>query len=412
MNYLISAYSINPNNGSEDGVGWNWLLQYEKNYKEGDKIILLTKKYNEDDTVQGMKENDIQHVELVVVDVPRYLNWFREKYSIFHHMYYILWQHWAWKWVKKSDIKFDIIHHVTMGDYRFLGKMWKVKEAYSILGPVGGAQITPKSLKRYEKNRIFSYLREIVNKSCNINPFYHNAINKFNLVVASNIETYNQLYEIIINKDRLIKMVELGIQMPNDKKKLRESRNSDTVELIFVGRLIAKKGIYFLMDVIEKIPRNIKYQLSIYGDGPLKTELEHWIEKCNLTEKVVCKGNISHKEMLEKYKDADIFLITSLRETGGTVLLEAMENLLPIVGFNASFCAELAQYKCGLFVDVKQPLENIINDFQSSLLTLILNENMRNQLGRNGEKYAETLTWENKYSYIVGRAANEIKSEN
>ena len=53
MNYLISAYSVNPYHGSEDGVGWNWVLQYEKNYKAGDRIILLTKKYNEEDPEQG-----------------------------------------------------------------------------------------------------------------------------------------------------------------------------------------------------------------------------------------------------------------------------------------------------------------------------------------------------------------------
>lgn len=50
MNYLISAYSVNPYKGSEDSIGWNWVLQYEKNYKEGDRIILLTKKFNEKDT--------------------------------------------------------------------------------------------------------------------------------------------------------------------------------------------------------------------------------------------------------------------------------------------------------------------------------------------------------------------------
>lgn len=56
MNYLISAYSVNPYKGSEDSIGWNWVLQYEKNYKEGDRIILLTKKFNEKDTRRGLKE--------------------------------------------------------------------------------------------------------------------------------------------------------------------------------------------------------------------------------------------------------------------------------------------------------------------------------------------------------------------
>ena len=66
MNYLISAYSVNPYKGSEDSIGWNWVLQYEKNYKEGDRIILLTKKFNEKDTRKGLKEFNIQHVELVL----------------------------------------------------------------------------------------------------------------------------------------------------------------------------------------------------------------------------------------------------------------------------------------------------------------------------------------------------------
>ena len=137
MNYLISAYSVNPYKGSEDSIGWNWVLQYEKNYKEGDKIILLTKKFNENDTRKGFREFNIQHVELVIVDVPNVLNWFREKYSVFHHMYYILWQHWAWIWVKHSGIHFDVIHHVTMNDYRIPSELYKAKGAKVIWGPMG-----------------------------------------------------------------------------------------------------------------------------------------------------------------------------------------------------------------------------------------------------------------------------------
>ena len=156
MNYLISAYSVNPYHGSEDGVGWNWILQYEKNWKPGDRIVVLTKKFNERATSRGFKEFGVSHVELVVVDVPMWLNWFREKYSVFHHMYYILWQHWAWIWVKKSGIHFDVIHHVTMGDFRIPGEMYKSNATRLIFGPVGGAQVTPKSLKCYEKGSLWS----------------------------------------------------------------------------------------------------------------------------------------------------------------------------------------------------------------------------------------------------------------
>lgn len=56
---------MNPYHGSEDGVGWNWVLQYEKNYKAGDRIILLTKKYNEEDTRKGLEEFGIKHIHHV-----------------------------------------------------------------------------------------------------------------------------------------------------------------------------------------------------------------------------------------------------------------------------------------------------------------------------------------------------------
>lgn len=38
---------------------------------------------------KGLKNLIYKYVELVIVDVPDALNWFREKHSTFHHMYYI-----------------------------------------------------------------------------------------------------------------------------------------------------------------------------------------------------------------------------------------------------------------------------------------------------------------------------------
>lgn len=56
MNYLISAYSINPYKGSEDAVGWNWLVQIHKHSdKYKDKIYVVTRAYNAEGTLDGIK---------------------------------------------------------------------------------------------------------------------------------------------------------------------------------------------------------------------------------------------------------------------------------------------------------------------------------------------------------------------
>lgn len=48
---------------------------------------------------------------------------------------------WAWLWVKHSGINFDVIHHVTMNDYRIPSELYKAKGAKVIWGPMGGAQV-------------------------------------------------------------------------------------------------------------------------------------------------------------------------------------------------------------------------------------------------------------------------------
>lgn len=395
MNYLISAYSVNPYHGSEDGVGWNWVLQYEKNYKPGDRIILLTKRFNEEDTRKGMKEFGVIHTELVITDVPMFLNWFREKYSMFHHMYYILWQHWAWLWVKKSGIKFDVIHHVTMGDYRIPGEMYKAKSARTILGPVGGAQTTPKSLKIYEKNKIASHIRKLVNISCSINPFYKKKIKAFTDVILSNGETYQQIVKIR-GTERTFQIVELGLS--DEYKNIQLHNKNGKFNILYAGRFIDKKGIIFLIEAISMLKGKIDFQLNLCGGGPLLNKILQLIKYYQLNDCVKICGEKPYNEMLVYYKEADIFVMPSLRETGGTVLIEAMAFGLPIVAFDTSFCSQLKEKNCGIFIETNQNLDAVKKDFVNAIINLYQNKELIKELGNNGYFYVNNeLTWSEKF---------------
>ena len=395
MNYLISAYSVNPYKGSEDSIGWNWVLQYEKNYKEGDRIILLTQKFNEKDTRKGLKEFNIQHVELVIVDVPNALNWFREKHSAFHHMYYILWQHWAWLWVKHSGIHFDVIHHVTMNDYRIPSEMYKAKGAKVIWGPMGGAQVTPKPLRVYEKNRLTATFREFVNKSCSWNPFYKKALRSYYKIYCINNETQKQISHIV-GKDVPL-MPELALRDDYKNLPILEKTN-DILKIVFVGRLIGKKGIAFLVDALSLMPDGMDWELLIFGDGDDRILIERQIADSGIEKNVKLMGNRPLNQIAEAYQQADIFVLPSLRETSGNVLLEAM----PIVAFDTSFCRLLKEVECGIFVNTEQALEGIKEDYCKAIVMLGQDKKMAKQMGLNGYKYVNSkLTWDEKYRIIV-----------
>lgn len=399
MNYLISAYSVNPYKGSEDSIGWNWVLQYEKNYKKGDRIILLTKKFNEKDTRRGLKEFNIQHVELVIVDVPDALNWFREKHSAFHHMYYILWQHWAWLWVKHSGIRFDVIHHVTMNDYRIPSEMYKAKGAKVIWGPMGGAQVTPRPLKVYEKNQLVASFREFVNKSCSWNPFYKKALRSYYKIYCINNETQKQISRIV-GKDVPL-MPELALRDEYKNLPIRKGKN-DILKIVFVGRLIGKKGIAFLVDALSLMPTDMDWELLIFGDGDDRALIEKQIADSGIGKNVKLMGNRPLNQIAEAYQQADVFVLPSLRETSGNVLLEAMAYAVPIVAFDTSFCRLLKEVDCGVFVNTEQALEGIKEDYCKAIVTLGQDKELAKQMGLNGYKYVNSkLTWDEKYRIIV-----------
>ena len=399
VNYLISAYSVNPYKGSEDSIGWNWVLQYEKNYKEGDRIILLTKKFNEKDTRRGLKEFNIQHVELVIVDVPNALNWFREKHSAFHHMYYILWQHWAWLWVKHSGIRFDVIHHVTMNDYRIPSEMYKAKGAKVIWGPMGGAQVTPRPLKVYEKNQLVASFREFVNKSCSWNPFYKKALRSYYKIYCINNETQKQISRIV-GKDVPL-MPELALRDEYKNLPIRKG-NNDILKIVFVGRLIGKKGIAFLVDALSLMPTDMNWELLIFGDGDDHALIEKQIADSGIGKNVKLMGNRPLNQIAEAYQQADVFVLPSLRETSGNVLLEAMAYAVPIVAFDTSFCRLLKEVDCGVFVNTDQALEGIKEDWCKAIVTLGQDKELAKQMGLNGYKYVNSkLTWDEKYRIIV-----------
>ena len=399
MNYLISAYSVNPYKGSEDSIGWNWVLQYEKNYKKGDRIILLTKKFNEKDTRRGLKEFNIQHVELVIVDVPNALNWFREKHSAFHHMYYILWQHWAWLWVKHSEIRFDVIHHVTMNDYRIPSELYKAKGAKVIWGPMGGAQVTPRPLKIYEKNQLVASFREFVNKSCSWNPFYKKALRAYYKIYCINNETQKQISRIV-GKDVPL-MPELALRDEYKNLPIRKG-NNDILKIVFVGRLIGKKGIAFLVDALSLMPTDMNWELLIFGDGDDHALIEKQIADSGIGKNVKLMGNRPLNQIAEAYQQADVFVLPSLRETSGNVLLEAMAYAVPIVAFDTSFCRLLKEVDCGVFVNTDQALEGIKEDWCKAIVTLGQDKELAKQMGLNGYKYVNSkLTWDEKYRSIV-----------
>lgn len=399
MNILLSSYSGSPYKGSEDAVGWNWITTLSKKLPN-DTVYFVTRTFNKEDLDKGLKEFQIKNVKAIYVDVPNALDWYREKYKPFHYMQYMIWLQVVYRWAKKSKIKFDIVHHITMGNFRITGSINKL-DAVSIFGPVGGGQTTPSSLKcYYNKKSRFEKIRDIANDLVPKMPSYKRSLRRFDKVFAVNEETKQ-----IMEKSAGIKVVRLPeIAINKDLVMLDvEPRHNETIEIIYLGRLLELKGLTLLIDVIKEVKSDKSFHFSLYGSGELEEELKRKIKEYAIEDIVCVPGEIDYTQIADVYKSADIFVHPTFRDSGGAVFVEAMAYKLPIVALNQSLSRELNDNKCGLFVETNQAKEEIIQEFAQKLKTLIENEELRLELGENGYNYAnDFLTLDKKFDIIYG----------
>lgn len=105
------------------------------------------------------------------------------------------------------------------------------------------------------------------------------------------------------------------------------------LKLIYIGTLHKRKNVDKIIEVFEGLnDKNIDTSLEIIGGGPEKEEIALKIRQSkynNLCNMITWTNN--REELLEKYRNSDIFIMPSVKETFGISYLEAMSQGKPII---------------------------------------------------------------------------------
>jgi phosphatidylinositol alpha-mannosyltransferase len=111
------------------------------------------------------------------------------------------------------------------------------------------------------------------------------------------------------------------------------------IDIIFLGRLVKRKGCEHLINAIKLIDQNKKLKVAIVGDGLLKDKLMHKVKSYKLNESITFYGHVNeqHKKLLLSRAKLAIFPSVG-GESFGIVLLEAMSSgALVIAGDNPGY---------------------------------------------------------------------------
>jgi len=113
---------------------------------------------------------------------------------------------------------------------------------------------------------------------------------------------------------------------PRDTPKLRRNHFEGQPQVIFVGRLQARKRVDLLIKACHDLPNSLQPQLTIVGDGPERSNLEALAK--NVYPQTMFVGT-QQGERLASYLDlSDIFVLPG---TGGLAIQQAMSHGLPII---------------------------------------------------------------------------------
>ena len=104
-------------------------------------------------------------------------------------------------------------------------------------------------------------------------------------------------------------------------------------QVIFVGRLNEQKGLEYLVKTWEHVHQKHKdWTLQIYGDGDQRDLLHRLIREAKMEDTVIV--NQPTRQIMDRYLESSIFLLTSRFEGFGMVLIEAMACGVPVVSFD------------------------------------------------------------------------------
>lgn len=174
--------------------------------------------------------------------------------------------------------------------------------------------------------------------------------------------------------------------VPDQLSKLNEKR------LISVGRLSREKGYEDLLDVFKLIHQEEpSWRLDIIGDGAQKNLLGDRIFNEGLKECVTLHGFQDKTFINNLLSQSSIYLMTSVTESFGIVLIEAMSYGLPCVAFDSAEGATelIKNNENGFLISYRNKEE-----YAKKVLELIHNKKERGRLGKCGRETSLNYTSE------------------
>lgn len=212
------------------------------------------------------------------------------------------------------------------------------------------------------------------------NPFKNFIYRKAAFCIASSSAVKKNFEDIGVKR---IEVVPNGVDLTKYENLSKEPHEKFTV--ITVARLEKVKGVEFLIRAME----GSNIQLIIVGDGSKRKELENLTKQLKVEGQIKFLGEIPNEKIPLYLTKADCFVLPSLKEGFGIVVLEAMAAGLPVVASKIGGILDLVEdQKTGLLVEPGNS-----NQIREALIKIKANPDFAKILIENAKKELPKYNW-------------------
>ena len=199
--------------------------------------------------------------------------------------------------------------------------------------------------------------------------------------------------------EAVLVVAENGVDLDKWSPVDAEPSTDGAVEFVFLGRLIALKAVDVLIDALARVAdeladRGIDTRLTVVGDGPERAALEQAATAARsqrgepIAQRVAFTGWQTQERCIELLGGADVFVMPSVHDAGGTVVIEAMALSKPVIATAWGGPGDYLDASCGVLVE-PDSREALVAGFASAMLDLASDAERRAELGREGRRRVE-----------------------
>jgi glycosyltransferase involved in cell wall biosynthesis len=361
---LATTYAVNPYKGSEDGMGWNFVMQIAR----FNKVIAITRANNQNQIEKYMIDhpNELyQNIQFLYFDLSYWMR-FWKKGSRGAMLYYLMWQYGVVPFIKKQNIIFDITHNVNFHNDWTPSFLWKLGKPF-VWGHVGHHPLIPSqylgsfSKKYWFKDRL-TWLVKLY--------FWNFSFNlKRTKNKASHIFCMNSSVPKVLG---LTENYSISPSVASQDFGWNEHQEASNFTVISAGRFVPLKGFDLTIKSFAKMVRSLPYEdkvkchLILVGNGPEEQYLRSLTFKYNIDQQVKFISWIEREALMQKFKSASVFMFPS-HEGAGMVVPEALSFGLPVICLDNVGPGEFITEDCGYKIPQNNhdtTVENLANALQ------------------------------------------------